>query len=84
VGDKFLGHQLLLIQKLGVPGYWAFALISISFLVLCYLRTKKKTTPLGLSRDCLPRLDSGVRVSNRFRVWLKSLGLYIVPLMRIV
>lgn len=36
----------------------------------CALREQK--TPLGLPCDCLPRLSSGVRVSNRFRVLVKS------------
>jgi hypothetical protein len=67
--------------KVGRTWLLGFALISIRSLALYYLRTKKnRTTPLGLSRDCLPRLDSGVRVSNRIRFLVEELGiLSIVP-----
>jgi hypothetical protein len=59
------GWRHLLIQKLGVPCLDSCSRTNwILMLETCALR--KQTTPLGLSGDCLPRLSSGVRVSNRF------------------
>ena len=59
------GWRHLLIQKLGVPCLGSCSRTNwILMLETCALR--KQITPLGLSWDCLPRLSSGVRVSNRF------------------
>ena len=65
------GWRHLLIQKLGVPYLDSGSRINWTLMLeTCALR--EQTAPLGLSWDCLPRLSSGVRVSNRFRVIVKS------------